>query len=242
MGFASAISYISTMEIRPPTYRLGPDFDERLERFVEQLEKDGLQEFAAEFGGIDDFLIRVKAESPRRDAHTLRSTSKRRYLAEAISIKVHDRINREAFNRAKNTLIIIPDCLSLHNPKCKKKDLKTGDKCRMCTPGCLAFQVEKLAIAYGAQCAFSKRKLEKQMEHYQKKSGDLGVVGVACILMLALGMRAAAEVGVPARGVPLDYCGCEHWNDQPFASSFPIARLEQILREKYEYQHSATHA
>jgi hypothetical protein len=241
MGIGPGIVYIERMDVHPPTYHLGPDFDSRLEKFVEGVIADGLQEFSLELSGIDAFLERVRSEPSSRDAHELRSTDKRRYLLEAISIKVHDRVNREAFNKAKDTLIIIPDCLSLHNPKCKKKDLKTGDKCRLCTPTCQAFQVEKLAAKYGAQCAFSKRKLEKQMEYYSKKSGDIGVVGIACILMLALGMRSASEVGVPARGVPLDYCGCEHWNDTPFASSFPIARLEQILREKYEYQHSTTH-
>ncbi len=230
------------MNITHPTYRLGADFDGKLEALVDRILSDGMSSFAEEFQKIDAFLEKVANEPKERDAHELRSTEKVQYLLEAVSFKIYDRLNKEAFNRAAKTVIIIPNCLSLHNPKCKKKDLRWGDKCRLCTPTCQAFQVERLAKQYGAECVFSKRKLESQIKRFAKKAHeDIGVIGIGCLLMLAGGMRTAAEVSVPARGVPLDYCGCEHWNDQPFASSFQLARLEQILREKYEYQYQTTH-
>ena len=59
------------------------------------------------------------------------------------------------------------------------------------------------------------------------------MIGIACIKMLAEGMRTAAEVGIPARGVLLNFSGCEHWNDQPCASEFSMRWLEDILEEKY---------
>ena len=59
------------------------------------------------------------------------------------------------------------------------------------------------------------------------------MIGIACIMMLASGMRTAHEVSVPARGVLLSFTGCDHWNDKPFASQFPMEQLENILREKY---------
>jgi hypothetical protein len=222
------------VEHRAPTYSLGPDFYAKLDRFVDRLLSEGFTLFGEEFANLDRFIARAHEEDPDRDAHSLRQTRKEKYLLEAISFFLYDRMNREAFNKTKDTLIVLPDCLSLHNPDCIKTDEKWGDRCQGCVDDCLANRACELADRYGADVVFSKRKLEQQLEHYQDRAGgDLGVIGIACILMLASGMRTASEVGVPTRGVLLNFCGCEHWNDQPFASEFSMKRLEAILEEKY---------
>ena len=61
---------------------------------------------------------------------------------------------------------------------------------------------------------------------------DLSVVGVACIWMLASGMRAAEEAGVPSQGVLLNYCGCEHWRHDPVVTEAVVERVEAILAAK----------
>ncbi|MEW5797246.1 MAG: DUF116 domain-containing protein [Candidatus Zixiibacteriota bacterium] len=216
-----------------PTYLLGPDFDHKLTEFVAQFLDNGFERFAEEFTGLDDFIARANADTSTRNDHSLRRSEKERYLLEAVAFKIYDQLNREAFNRAKDTLIILPNCLSLHNPNCLKTDEKWGDRCQECTDDCQAAQVVALAERYGIECLFSKRKLEEQIEHYAERSGSLGVVGVGCLMMLANGMRTAHDVGVPARGVLLSFSGCEHWNDRPCASEFPMHQLEAILEEKY---------
>ena len=219
--------------MRPPTYRLGPDFDEKLTSFVAALIAASDDIFSNEFARVEDFVEMAKTNTSERDDHALRRTPKPLYLLEAISYKLYDQINRDSFNRTKETLIILPDCLSLHNPDCQKFDGKYGDECLSCAPECQAFQVNELAELYGATALFSKRKLTEQLQYHTAKAGNMGVIGVACILMLADGMRTAMDLGIPVRGVPLDYTGCEHWNDQPFASQFPVEQLRKILEEKY---------
>ncbi len=221
------------MTRRAPTYCLGPDFDRKLTGFVDEFLRDGFDRFADEFGGIEAFVARANADQSDRDDHDLRRNEKERYLLEAVAFKIYDRLNREAFNQAEETLVILPDCLSLHNPNCLKSDEKWGDRCEQCTESCQAAQVVGLAETYGVECVFSKRKLEEQIEHYAKKKGRLGVIGIGCLMMLANGMRTAREVGVPTRGVLLSFSGCEHWNDQPCASEFPMDQLRDILEEKY---------
>jgi hypothetical protein len=100
-------------------------------------------------------------------------------------------------------------------------------------PTCQAYQTGDLAKKYGLKIVFSKRKLAEQIEYFSGKMEDLSVIGIACITMLASGMRTAADVGVPARGVLLNFTGCEHWNDEPFASEFAFSSLKAILEEKY---------
>ena len=228
--------------MRPPTYQLGPDFDEKLTSFVTALMAASDDIFSNEFARVGFFVEMAKADTSEREDHDLRRTPKPLYLLEAISYKLYDQINREPFNRTKETLIILPDCLSLHNPDCEKRDGKQGDECRNCTPECQAFQVNELARQHGATALFSKRKLKEQLQYHAGKADNIGVIGVACILMLADGMRTAMDLGIPVRGVPLDYTGCEHWNDQPFASQFPVEQLRKILEEKYGTAGSATNS
>jgi hypothetical protein len=221
------------MSERAPTYRLGPEFNDKLTRFVDRVLREGFEAFSKEFAGLDPFIANAHSDRSDREDKSLRQTPKEKYLLEAIAFKIYDDLNREKFNQAKETLIVLPDCLSLHNPDCLKTDEKWGDRCQQCADDCQANEVVELAESYGLEVVFSKRKLEEQIDHYCKQSGDLAVVGIGCLLMLASGMRSAAEAGVPARGVLLSFCGCEHWNDEPFASEFPLEQLRAILEEKY---------
>ena len=221
------------MEHEHPTYRLLPKTFERLDKFVEQFLSNGFETFAGEFDRVDKFVRQAVADRSERDDHSLRRSEKARYLLEMVSYRLYDRLNRDAFNAAKDTLIIMPDCLTLHNPECEKVDTKHGDICRRCLDDCQAAQLSRLARKHRIKVVFSKRKLSDQIEYYARKSGDLSVIGVACIMMLASGMRRATECGIPTRGVLLNYTGCDHWNETAFASAFAFDQIESILEEKH---------
>jgi hypothetical protein len=222
------------MAPRIPTYHFGPHLNEKLDKFVNEFQKLGFERFEQEFAKIDEFVGAARCESQDRDAHELRLTTKLEYLLEMVSFRIYDELNRDAFNKAKGTLIIIPDCLSIHETPCEKVEKWYGSICKQCLGSCQAAQIVKLAALYKAKAVFSKRKLERQLKYYRKKmGGDIGVIGVACVLMLAHGMRTAADLDIPARGVLLNFSGCEHWNDDPNASEVTLSSLRSILEEKY---------
>jgi len=218
------------MKRRIPTYYLGPDFPTRLEAYTDRFLSDGYDYFSREFAKIDEYVAEAKAGHSKEG---LRKTDKAIYLLELVAFKIYDELNREAFNRAKKTLIVMPDCFALDNKDCKKVETRYGTVCRRCEPQCQSYQVGDLARRYRVKTIFSKRKLTEQLQRYSRHMGDLGVIGIACIKMLAPGMRAAAEAGVPSRGVLLNFSGCEHWNDQPCASECTLTMLESILEEKH---------
>jgi len=219
------------MSRKAPTYRLGPDFPIKLDAYVERFLEQGFEFFADEFHGLDDYLAEVLSSS---SPETLRRTPKEKYLLELISFGIYDRLNRDAFNAAAKTLIVMPDCLALHNPDCEKVDRPHGDVCKRCTGTCQVKHMVDLGAKFGATAVFAKRAQTEQLEYFKEKlGGDIGAIGVACINMLADGMRTAADVGVPTRGVLLNFSGCEHWQDKPCASEFGLRWLESILIEKY---------
>lgn len=219
-----------------PTYQLGDDFNERLDKFVAKFIKDGFEYFKQEFDRVDRFVEMARCQALQgnnREDNDLRVNPKEKYLLELISFKMYDELNRAEFNRRKNTLIIMPDCLSIHEKACDKVELEFGSVCRRCQADCQAAQITDLAAKYKCKVLFSKRSLEKQLKHHADKMGDMAVIGIACIMMLANGMRTAHEIDVPARGVLLNFTGCDHWNEKPFASEFTLKSLEKILKEKY---------
>lgn len=223
-----------------PTYHLGSNFNTKLGQFVDNFLSEGFEFFQEEFARVDNFVQKAREDTAERDDHDLRRTPKEKYLLELVAFKIYDQLNRTEFNKRKNTLIVMPDCLSIHEKECEKIEKSYGSFCKRCQPGCQAYQIGELAKAYGVPIVFSKRSLSKQIEHFTDKMGDLSVIGIACVMMLASGMRTAAEAGVPARGILLNFTGCEHWNDEPFASEFALASLKDILEEKYGSRDAAS--
>ena len=217
-----------------PTYHLNDDFRDKLENYVDQFMSTSETLFAKELDRVEQFVTMAKADKSKRDDHNLRRTEKVEYYLELLSFGIYDRLNREAFNRTKETVIIMPNCLTLHTDNCLRLDDEHGDSCEACISECQANEITQLAESYNATAVFSKRSLGDQIEYWVKQKKDIGVIGVACITMLASGMRRAAEFNIPTRGVLLNLTGCDHWNDNEFASPFSLAWLKEILKEKYD--------
>ncbi|RLC66046.1 MAG: hypothetical protein DRI48_05635, partial [Chloroflexi bacterium] len=64
-----------------------------------------------------------------------------------------------------------------------------------------------------------------------RSNGELGVVGVSCVLTNVHGGWETRALNVPAQGVPLDYCGCRyHWHREGIATAVNVHQLVQVLR------------
>jgi hypothetical protein len=224
--------YISSMERKLPTYLLGPDFDRKLTSFAAAFLSAGQEVFEKEFALVAPFVKQAQEDQSERDDHRLRGTPQEYYLLEALAYKIYDMENRERFNQTDKTLLVLPHCLTLDNPFCERVDLAHGDKCIGCKSDCTVNGIRELGEQYGAEVVFSKRALKEQISHYAELHKNLGVIGIGCLLMLAPGMRTAIDLDIPVRGIPLDYCGCDHWTEEPFATAFSIDRLKAMLEEK----------
>lgn len=225
--------YLIMIRKAPPTFLLQDDFYRKLERFSSEVTDKGLALFENEFKNIDAFYQKACSDNTDRDDHQFRRTPRPLYLLEALAFQFYDHSCRESFNAAKSTVIILPQCLSLMQEKCKRKKTRFGKVCDRCVPNCQINKVMQIADRYGVAGYFSQRKLEKQLRRIQKKYQSLSVIGISCILTLASGMRTAGELGIPARGVFLNYTGCRHWSDTPFATETALDGVEKILVEKY---------
>jgi len=228
------ISYILSMKDKPTiTFHLGDDFYQKLENFTDKLLKDGYDLFKNEFANIDQFYQQALDDTSDRTDLSFRRNPKEMYLLEAVYYQIMERVNREAFNRAEHTVLILPDCMSLLMDKCQRERTAYGKVCTRCVPNCHINKIMQIADQYHLEGYFSKRALTEQIENIKKDKPSLAVIGISCILTLASGMRSAKEAGVPSRGVFLNFTGCEHWAEQPFPTETAIDRVRAILEEKY---------
>jgi uncharacterized protein len=216
------------------TYRLGDNFYDKLDSFTKKVLAEGMELFGDEFKNIDQFYETALSDNSKRDDHNFRRTAKPFYLIESLYYQIFDDFNRPAFNAAKETVIILPNCLALMQDKCKRKKTRFGEKCDHCVPNCQINKIITIADRYGVEGYFSKRNLEKQLAKMKKRKPSLSVIGISCLLTLASGMRTAKELDIPSRGVFLNFTGCDHWSDRPFSTETAINRIESILKEKYE--------
>jgi len=216
------------------TYRIDSSFYDKLDKLTKRVLKEGFELFKDEFANIDSFYQKTLSDTSDRSDNNFRQTSKPFYLIEALYYQIFEYENREAFNKAERSIIILPDCMSYLGDKCKRERTRLGKICARCVPKCRIFQIMEIADKYNVPGYFSKRTLTEQLTKIRNsEKSSMSVIGISCLLTLASGMRSAKDAGVPARGIFLNFTGCEHWADKPFATDTAVERIKSILEEKY---------
>jgi hypothetical protein len=116
--------------------------------------------------------------------------------------------------------------------QCQARPTAFGTQCAGCTPGCRVHQVTKLGGKYGFLVFILPRELSVLTTSLVRSVGDddLGVVGVSCVLTNAAGGWETKDLGIPAQGLPLDYCGCRfHWHQKGIPTDINFRQLLQVL-------------
>jgi hypothetical protein len=221
----------------PPTYDLrelgeGPAIHRRLERLAERMLAVADEEAGRAFARVTAFAEQACRECARHEEY-YRRASRERYVAELFACVVMNRQFWPEFLSRRHTVLILPDCLRRRGDACARKASRYGPRCTSCDESCAVGRITVEAAKRGAAAFFSDRDHEKQFGRLRRgRFGDLSVIGVACIWMLANGMRAAEEDDVPSQGVLLNYCGCEHWTDRPQVTETVVERVIEILDAK----------
>lgn len=219
----------------PPTYLIGADFGEKLRGFRREFLEIARMRFRDEMRNVRQYVERSRTR-PVQEGFDWALFPEEFYFVEMATIAVLNDALWDDFCRADHTIVFVPDCLSLLGDKCKRTGEAYLEHCDQCVPNCMVNKIVSLKDRYDFQEVFTYREMKDQFEVLKKKYESVSFFGIACILMLAEGMRMSMQNGVPAHGVPLKYCGCEHWAAEPFPTDTDIAEVERALRSKSEYR------
>lgn len=195
-----------------------------LNRIVRVLE-EGLSPFLK---GIDEHLGHLSL-SDRLD-RTLRM-EKAQYFLAMLEIELTNRINKERFRCASWRMALIAHCLRDFRESCRSLSGKVEEQCAMCDDECYLNRgsevVQRCGVVPYISVSMDHDRLFKVLK---TEHPDMGVLGIACVPELVVGLRLCERIGIPAVGVPLDANRCSRWFGQDLETTFNLEELERLVK------------
>jgi hypothetical protein len=155
------------------------------------------------------------------------------YHLNMIGTEIMNRAFREAFLDTERRVVLVPPCMKGQpDDQCEARDTPFGARCAGCTPGCRVHQLTRLGEKHGFEVLLMPHELSVFSTGVVKPvEGDaVGIVGVSCVLTNASGGWETKDLGIPAQGVLLDYCGCRyHWHKEGIPTDINFDQLLRVL-------------
>ncbi|HYF90771.1 MAG TPA: DUF116 domain-containing protein [Symbiobacteriaceae bacterium] len=154
------------------------------------------------------------------------------YHLNMVGAEVMNRAFRAGFLARPRRVVLVPACMrALPGEECKAGESGMGLKCADCEPKCRVHQLTQLGEKYG----FGVRILPHESDFTAGSSGaagtgEMAIVGVACVTNLVAGGWKAQSLGLPAQCVLLDYAGCRnHWDEEGIPTDINFGQLKRVL-------------
>jgi uncharacterized protein len=187
---------------------------------------------------VERFLDQTRASYRWREDAVFCARKRIEYHLNMVGAEILNRAYRQAFLSARRKAVLLPPCMRYQpEDQCQARSTAFGAQCAHCTPGCRVHQVTLLGDKYG----FAVFMLPDDLAVFSSESGpaagngDLGILGVSCVLTNAPGGWKTHALGVPAQGVLLDYCGCHyHWHKEGFPTDLNVWQLLRVVGVKPE--------
>jgi hypothetical protein len=182
---------------------------------------------------VDIFLDEKHSAYRWREDVVMCGRKRIEYHLNMVGIEILNRAFRNEFLETGQKIVLLPPCMCAQPlDECKAQSTPYGDRCMACTPGCRVHQTTKLGDKYGFGVFIMPHELSVFSNGNIKPSSDksVGIVGVSCPLTNVSGGWETKDLGVPAQGVLLDYCGCPwHWHDEGIPTDINLNQLLKVL-------------
>jgi len=158
------------------------------------------------------------------------------YHLNMVGTEILNRSFRKEFTQAERKVVILPPCMKAKlESGCQAVETPLGERCMACTPGCRVHQLTKLGEKHGFFVLVMPHDLDVFSGNGDgiSKGASIGVVGVSCPLTNVMGGWEMKNLGVPAQGLLLDYCGCPwHWHEEGIPTDINFNQLLSIMEVK----------
>jgi hypothetical protein len=155
------------------------------------------------------------------------------YHLNMVGTEILNRAFREEFLGATRKVVLAPPCMQAQpEGVCQARLTPFGSRCAGCTPGCRVHQLTKLGEKHGFEVLIMPHELSVFSSGAVEpvEDGEVGVVGVSCVLTNPSGGWETKDLGIPAQGVLLDYCGCPwHWHKEGFPTDINFGQLLKVI-------------
>jgi uncharacterized protein len=185
---------------------------------------------------VDWFLAEVFSSYQGRDDEVLCGRRRVEYHLNMVGTEIMNQAFRPAFLAAERKVVVLPACMKARpDEDCLADGTPFGARCAQCTPGCHVQAVTQWGVEHG----FDVTILPEDLGVFRggagevARAGSIGIVGVSCVLTNVDGGWQMRDLGVPAQGLLLDYCGCSyHWHPRGIATDINKRQLLRLLGEE----------
>ncbi|MFT8313681.1 MAG: DUF116 domain-containing protein [Clostridium sp.] len=155
------------------------------------------------------------------------------YHLNMVGAEIMNRAFRDDFFKTRIKKLLLPICMRYNNEKnCKAKHTEEGYVCGSCTAECRVSKLTEMGKKYGFEILIISHGSSAFREE-KVKYGEIGIVGVACVLNLMSGGWKARNLNLVPQCVILDYCGCKnHWSNEGIVTDINVNQLKEILDVK----------
>jgi len=188
---------------------------------------------------VDSFLTEKHPHYRWREDMIFCGRQRVEYHLNMVGTEIMNRALRDSFVAAAKKVVLLPPCMRARPAdQCRARETPFGARCAACEPRCHVHQVTKLGEKHG----FAVFMLPDELADLSPGAGtqaamaELGIVGVSCPLTNVQGGWQVRDLGIPAQGLLLDYCGCSwHWDlDGGIPTDINFCQLLRLLEKTPE--------
>lgn len=157
-------------------------------------------------------------------------TTREQYYLYMTEIELVNRLNKAVFTGSNYKIALLPYCLREKQSDCKAEPDEIDYVCKGCSKTCYINSISKLLRENKVNpYIWRQAKLSRLLRQLIYQHGEVGVLGVACIVELAWGMRLCIKARVPVVGLPLNANRCMRWMGDFYPNSIDLYEMERLV-------------
>jgi len=178
--------------------------------------------------GIDEHLSASHLRKLLTDRELL--TTREQYYLYMLEFEMVNRISMEDFRSGAFKIALLPYCLKENHLECKAKPDEIDYRCSHCLKNCYINRISRKLREHDiAPYILSRGRISSLLKKLKAEHGNIGVLGIACLVELVMGMRLCLQAEIPVLGLPLNANRCPRWMGTIHDTSIDLPALDNLL-------------
>ncbi|MBW4080672.1 DUF116 domain-containing protein [Paenibacillus sp. S150] len=204
-----------------------------LQRAVQKalwFERRSLECLGSYTGRVDSYIESNRQRLKWQENRIFCSRERVEYHLNMAGAEIMNRVFHDGFYAAQEKRVFLPICMRNKSAEdCRAVKEGPGYVCRRCSKTCRVHAVTAMAEACGGKVLMIPH-ASTAFGHERITEGEVGIVGVACVLNLISGGYKAYDMGYLPQCVLLHYSGCVmHWHPEGIETCIDMDRLKAML-------------
>jgi hypothetical protein len=157
-------------------------------------------------------------------------STREQYWLFMMEIELTNRLNKVKFLSCNYKIALLPYCLREMLSECKAVPDEIDYYCTRCSKNCYINKISTVLKEHDIHpYIWMSSRLRSLIKKLIYKYGSTGIMGIACIVELARGMRSCRKAGVPVVGIPLNANRCIRWMGDFYENSVDLDELKHLV-------------